>query len=265
MVYTCFEMIRDCRANRPEGWSYFITNYLPVIPKIARHYRPDSNVAAGDLLLAIRNPQSSLFASLEPAPERPFLAELRQHVLSALDAAFAVPAPEMAVDLEALTAALEPLTLLEKEAVWLETMHYDSAETATMLHSAPATIEKIREQAGERLRAKVDNWRAPLLADNGRQLGRAAVIATPECLPPKTFLDLIDGRTTWRGREDMERHVRACWHCIDHFCRLLEIVELLRGIQPLGAAEAEPYRKLLGIAPTKSPVWKRLLGVTSLV
>ena len=30
MIYTCYEMVRDCRENRAEGWRYFIRNYVPV-------------------------------------------------------------------------------------------------------------------------------------------------------------------------------------------------------------------------------------------
>jgi len=89
MVYTCFEMIRDCRVDRPEGWSYFITNYVPVIRKLVLHYRPDRDGYIDELLLAIRNPgtpAASLFASASLAPERAFVAELRQHVLAILDA-----------------------------------------------------------------------------------------------------------------------------------------------------------------------------------
>lgn len=63
MIYTCYDMVRDCRDGRDEGWSYFVSNYTPVIRKIAGHYAPES---AGDglverLLRAIRQPQSPLF------------------------------------------------------------------------------------------------------------------------------------------------------------------------------------------------------------
>jgi len=88
----------------------------------------------------------------------------------------------------------------------------------------------------------------------------AAAAAGGECLAPKAFLDMLDGRTTWRGREELEHHVTRCWHCVDHFCRLAEVVELLRGIQPLSDLEAEPFRKLLGVPPAKRPGWKRWLA-----
>ena len=107
----------------------------------------------------------------------------------------------------------------------------------------------------------MDSWRRSLLEDNGVALGRAAAAAgTRDCLSVKTFLDILDGRMTWRGREELERHVNGCWHCIDHFCRMMEVVETLRGVQPLSGQEAAPYRKLLGIAEQKRPLWKRLAG-----
>jgi hypothetical protein len=263
MVYTCFEMIRDCRADRPEGWSYFITNYVAVIRRLSLHYAPNRDGNIDDVLLAIRNtgtPAASLFDCVSPAPEREFLAELRQQVLAILDAKSPLPEPEVSIDLETLTAALGPLTLLEKQAVWLETMRYEPGDAGTLLRTGSPAVEKMRENAAARIRAKLDRWRLTLLSENGRPLGRAAAAASPECLAPKAFLDLLDGRSTWRGREDLERHVRACWHCIDHYCRLLETAELSRRNQPLGEQEAELFRKLLGVTPEKRAGWKRLFG-----
>ena len=257
MVYTCYEMARDCRTDRPEGWSYFLSNYVPVVRKLVAHYGSEDSALLKRVLVGLRKPESSLFQTLEPAPERWFLAELRQNVLAELEAR----APEIEIDLETVAAALEPLTMVEKQAAWTETMHYNPEETGPMLRMAPKTVEKIRDRAAELIRGKVDSWRRTLLADNGASLGRAAAAgAGKECLSPKTFLDILDGRMTWSGREQLERHLNGCWHCIDHFCRMVEIVELLRGIRPLTEQEAEPFRILLGIQPQKRPAWKRLLG-----
>lgn len=255
MIYTSYEMIRDCRADRPEGWRYFVSNYVPVIRRILAQY---DRAAAPDrlerALTAMRKPESSLFQSLEPAPERSFVAELRQKVLDFVPA----PEAEIPLDLETLAAALEPLTLLEKQVAWIESMGYDSAATGAMLRMAPRTAEKIRERAAELLRGKVDSWRRTLLAENGRSLGRAAAATgDADCPPAKVFLDVLDGRATWRGRESLEPHVTACWHCIDHFARVAEVVELIRGAAPLAEAEAEPYFRLLGVAEGKKAFWKK--------
>jgi hypothetical protein len=250
-------MVRDCRAGKPEGWLCLVSNYVPVIRKLLAHYDPPR---AGDasvmerILVSLRKPESSIFQSLEPAPERWFVAELRQVVLLSLDA----PRPEIGIDLETVAAALDPLTLVEKQVAWIETMQYGPAETSLMLRMAPKTVEKIRDKAGELIRGKVDAWRRDLLANNGLALGRAAAAAGgKDCLSAKIFLDVLDGRANWQGRSEMEQHVRGCWHCIDHFSRMAEVVELIRDIEPLRETEAAPFRKLLGVDAEKRPVWKR--------
>jgi hypothetical protein len=261
LIYTCYEMIRDCRAGVSEGWSYFLTQYVPVIRGFLAHYFPQR---AGDgtlierVLMKLRAPESSLFQSLDPAPERAFVAELRQHVLGTVEADRASAAPEVSIGIEALGAALEPLTLTEKLVVWFETMRYGDADTGRMLRMSAETAEKIRARGAELVRGGVDAWRSTLLADNGSLLGRAAgALATKDCLPAKAFFDVIDGRATWRGRDEMERHVKSCWHCLDHYCRLLEVVDVLRGAKPLGEAEVAGYKRLLSIEARKRSFWKR--------
>lgn len=255
MVYTCYEMIRDCRADKPEGWRYFACEYIPLIRKMLDHYTPGAPPALLEaVLLAVRRPESSLFQSMEPAPERWFVAELRQKVLGELPLS---PA-QVEVDLETVAAALAPLTLREKQVAWIETMGYDDDVTGAMLRMAPHTVGKVRDRASELLRGAVDSWRRTVLADNGRELGRAASAGGgKDCLPSKMFLDVLDGRTTWRGRETMEQHVNSCWHCVDHFARMAEVIELIRGVRRLEEAEAEPFYRVLGVSAAKKSFWKR--------
>ena len=260
MIYTCYEMVRDCRAGVPAGWVYFISNYVPVLRKTVAHYAPER---AGDtvlferILMAIRKPESFLFTSDVPPEERWFVAQLRQLIVGELEMA----APEIPIGLETLTAALGPLTMTERQAAWFETMGYAPEQTGPMLRISPATVEKVRGRAAELIRGQVDSWRRTLLAENGPALGReAAVAAVADCLPTKAFLDAVDGRTTWRGREAMERHLRECWHCIDHFCRMLEVVQLLRDLRPVSETEAAQFQSMLGVEPPRPSGWKRLIG-----
>ncbi len=226
MIYTCYEMIRDCREGRTEGWIYFISNYLPIVRRLRAHYGGDEPSGRVE----------GLFPDCEPGPERRFVAELRQKVLASIQ----IETPEVTVDLEIVAESLAPLTTVEKQAAWMETMNYDAAKTGSILRIAPATVGKIRDKAAEMLRGRTDAWRRSLLHDNGLTLGRAAAQAGgAECVNGKLFLDVLDGRTTWAGREQIERHVSGCWHCIDHFCRLAETIELLRENQPLSPSETK--------------------------
>jgi hypothetical protein len=245
-------MIRDCRAEKPEGWSYFVTNFAPVVERLTMRYGGDFE----GTLAAFRKPDSSPFPSLEPMPERPFIGALRQRILAAAPARKAVnPIP---LDLETVIEALAPLTMVEKQAAWFETMHFTPQQTAEALRMAAGTVEKIRVRAGELLRGKLDCWRVGLLAENAQSLGlEAAKASTKDCLPSKTFLDILDGQSTWRDREEIERHVSSCWHCIDHFCRMAEVIELRREVKPLSESESAHLRKKLGIEIQKKPFWKR--------
>lgn len=255
MIYTCYDMVRDCRENRAEGWRYLAANYVPVIRKLLAHYAPGSPAPVEGILAALKRPESRLVQSLEPSPERWFVAELRQNVVGGLP----LTAPEIALDLQTVAAAFEPLTVVEKQAAWTEAMRYSGEEAGAMLRVSPATVSKIRERAAELLRGHADSWRRSLIADNGPRLGRAAAEArTAECLSTKTFLDVLDGRASWSGREAMERHVGACLHCIDHFCRMAEVIELLRGSRPLSDEEAEPFYQVLGVSAKPRKGWRRL-------
>jgi hypothetical protein len=248
MIYTAYEMIRDCRENRAEGWRYFIANYIPVIRKLLAHYSMEDQ-AAVERIAADR----ALLTTIDPVAERPFVAELRQRVLAGL------PAPAQ-IGIEEVAAALGGLTLLEKQVAWIETMRYSAADTGAMLRMSPATVEKIRNRSAELLRGQLSTWSRTILSDYGLSLGREAAAAhTKDCLPSKVFLDVLDGRTTWGGREEMERHVASCWHCIDHFCRMAEVIELLRGIRPLSEEESAAYLRLLGVEEQRKG-WRSLLG-----
>ncbi|MGA2134783.1 MAG: hypothetical protein ABSH50_21065 [Bryobacteraceae bacterium] len=261
MIYTCYEMIQDCRAGKPAGWTYFLKHYVPRIRGFVAHYFPEMGADPATierLLLALCRPESTLFQSLDPALERAFVGELRQHVVRAVGTGRAGAAPEAVIDLDTLTAALIPLTVTEKLAVWFETMRYGAEDSGRMLRMSAATAAKIRERGAELIRGSVDTWHRKLLADNGWELGQAAAaLRGKDCLPAKAFLDVIDGRTTWRGREELEQHVTNCRHCLDYYCRLLEVVDVLRTATPLSETETGSYQHLLGIQPRKRSFWRR--------
>jgi hypothetical protein len=58
----------------------------------------------------------------------------------------------------------------------------------------------------------------------------------------------------------MERHLATRWHCVDHFCRMLEVVHLLRDSQAgFPGGRGGPYRLLLGVEAPKRGGWKRFI------
>ncbi|MCC6362810.1 MAG: hypothetical protein IT165_04760 [Bryobacterales bacterium] len=263
-IYTCLDMIRDCRANRPEGWSYLVTTYVPVIRRLLAHYYANRWADAElihRVLKALRNPQSPLFAAPGAGTEREFVAMLRQEVLRLVEADQPSGKAEVDLDLETLSSALEPFTVTEKQLVWFESMAYNAEATALLMNLEVSTVQKARDRAEEALRGALDRWRRGLMGDNGLALGRLALAGrTADCLSSKAYLEIIDGRITWARKKDYDFHVVRCWHCVDFFCRIRESDFALRQTRPLTAEEARPLCELLGLPAEKKSLWQRVLG-----
>jgi hypothetical protein len=245
-------MVSDCRASKREGWSFFAHEYWPVVRALKTRYFP-----LGELdVRAICAGGASLFD--KPAPEREFVAKLRQHVM----AICAPPAAgEPAIDLETLTAALAGFSPLERQAVWMATMRYDVPEAAPILRMDQKTVESARERALEALRQRADNWSRDVLERDGRALGVAAEAASgEECIAARAFLDLLDGKMTWQRRTDIEFHLNQCWHCVDHLCRLREADELLRHKTTESEENRAALLTTLGFPaePKKRGLWRRM-------
>lgn len=261
-IYTCLDLIYDARAGKPEAWRYLITNYIPVIRWTLAHYYSDR---AADtrlierVLMKLRDPLSPLYANA-PISEREFVAELRQQVLAAVESDRSSAVPEVELDLELLTEALEPLTATERQFLWIETMGYSHEDTARMINIETLTVKTLRERADDLLRQKMDRWTRGLVAQNGHVLGRLAGASKgKDCLPPSAFLDTIDGRITWKSKREYENHLTRCWYCVDHFSRIREADFALRENKPLSEEEGLPYRKLLGVPEVKRTFWEKVL------
>ncbi len=264
-VYTCYDMVADCRADKREGWVYLVTEYIPACREFLARYFPgraSDSALPGRVLQAVCRPDSPLFDKQGPVSEREFVADLRQSVLAAVEMDRASDAAEVPLDLETLAQAWESLTATERQAVWMEGMNYEDEDAARILRMESKTVSAVRERASEMLRQSMDRWSADLIAANGGAIGRLAAAArTPDCIPARSFLDLLDGKMTWARRQDIELHMTRCWHCVDHLSRLREVDEVLRLNKRLSTEEAAPFLQLLNVADArKAPFWKRMLA-----
>lgn len=249
MIYTCYEMIRDCREGKPEGWLHFVKQYVPVIRRIAARRAPAGSAEGkklDDLVRSLSRPAPGIFQELAPVQERVFVADLRNKVLAML-----VPDRQAnGADPSAVLGALEPFSLLERQAIWLATLGYDATTCARMLKSDVPMVERVRQKAAERAGSDfAEQWAR---VEPGRP--------GQDCLPVKVFLDTIDGRNTWPVRSSSELHINRCLFCLDHFCRMHETMDLLRAIEPLNEAETAHFGDVLGIAAARPTGWKRLFG-----
>ena len=253
-IYTCYDMIRDCRQDKPHAWRFLVINYVPALSRIAAHYR-GGEAAVDSLLQKLRGPGSPL-AQMNEMSGREFVHQLRPHLLP--------PPSPSPLDAEAVLEALSPLTATERQQAWFETFGYTPEDAARIMRMAPGTGRKIYERSAELLRSKLDDWQAGMLAKHGRALGEAVLNMRPaETLSYRDFFDVIDGRNTWQHRTTFARTLESSWYEVHRACEIREADEALEKSKPLTEAEARPWLDRLGIPPPKQGILARLLGSKS--
>ena len=259
-------MVAQCLEGQAAGWKHFIREYLPFAAAVLDRHFPQPpelrDATLREALLRARDQDDQFFRDYAGHSEREFLLHLREHALAIaeeLEPAQAIP--EIPLDWEVFGKALEQWSALERQIVWTFVLGPMTDDTAQILRQAPKSVEATLAKAQESLRAACDRWNPEMIAQNRRLLAEQARAGrTSDCAAPKTFLRLLDGQLTWRDRTDLERHMTACWHCVDLLCRFREIVFLTRQARPFPEPEVEACSKLLGIETQHPSRWKRLLG-----
>ena len=255
-IYTCFDMIVDCRQGNAPGWRHFVRTFVPPLRRLLSHYGGGEEQLL-PLIEGLRDRETSLLRTMQPMTEREFLDSLRPLILELTAKPAAVDAPELAL----IQEALSPLTAVERQATWLETFGYPVNEVARIMRLAPDTAQKLHARTEELLRAKLDDWSAGLLARHGRTFG-AEVEKHPsaEPLSYRDVFDVLDGRNTWQHRMHFERTLEESWFDVHRACRIREADDALDKAKPLDEAAAAPILDRLGIAPEKPGFFKRLFA-----
>lgn len=254
-IYTCFDMIVDCRQGKPEGWRYFARTFVASLRRIFSHYGGgDEHVF--ELIDRLRAPDSLLHA-LQPMTQREFVDALRPLVLELTTK----PGQGISPDLSLVQEALAPLTAIERQTAWFETFGYPPQEAARIMRMSPETAVKLRARTDELLRSKLDDWSTGLLATHGRALGAEVEQQQPETqLVYRDFFDVMDGRNSWQHRTTFERTLEESWFEVHRACRIREADDALAQAKPLDNAAAQPILDRLGIPPETIGFWKRLAG-----
>lgn len=254
-------MAEDCAQGKPLGWQEFVRDYQPIARRLLLNYFPALEPEIGEHLIGVfrRARESGWFTGLKFTNEREFLMAFRDLVFSYGREAGRVPAP--AISVEQYLDLTRDLSLVEREMLWLAVKGYDATQIAGMLMFAAATAEAVAGIARERLPkvlpdAGVDVFRASVL----ELLQAAAATGSDQCLPWKTFNNLINGQTSWRERELAEAHIKDCLNCIDRFTSFAEMIRLRRDAQPATEAEIRPVLGALGIEAGSKGLMGRLFS-----
>ena len=233
-------MVQDCAAGVQLGWHEFVRDYAEITAQLLDHYFPvlhpelDQHVP-GFFGRAHAN-DNAWFKDLKFQNEREFLMAYRDLVFAYGRTVARVPTPELSLD--QFREIVKDQSVVEREIMWLFMKGYTAPQISPMMMNAEATSNAVKAVADQRLKDLFPAMTADAYNISARTLIEAAEKAsTPECLPLKTFNNIINGQVSWRERDVAEQHIRDCFYCIDRFTSFQEMIRLRKDGKP--AAEAK--------------------------
>ena len=234
-IRTVFVMAEACARGEPLGWEQFLRGHGWIAAQLLQRYFPTLTPEADQHLAAVfqraRAGDAAWFRGLTFSNEREFAMAFRELVFAYGREAARLPLPQ--APLEKFQAAVASLALMEREILWLQIKGYDAPQIAAILASAAATAEAAARAASDPLAGVLPP------APDARALAARALMEAVEkarsqdCLPLKTFNNLVNGQLTWSERELADEHLRGCLYCLDRFTAFQEMVRYLRDAQPL--------------------------------
>jgi hypothetical protein len=161
-----------------------------------------------------------------------------------------VPVPELSLD--QFKDIVKDLNVVEREILWLYVEGYDAARIAPMMMNAEATSNAVKAIADQRLKDLFPAMTVDAFNVSARSLMEAAEkTKTDDCLPLKTFNNIVNGQISWRERDVAEQHIRDCFYCIDRFTGFQEMVRLRKDGKAAPEAEVGAILEKLGFSAAK--------------
>ena len=259
-IRTVFVMAEDCERGDPRGWQQFVRGHGGIAARLLARYfstlTPEADQHLAAVFQRVHASDAAWFRGLTFSNEREFAMAFRELVFAYGREAARLPLPQ--APREQFEAAVAKLPLMEREILWLQLKGYDAGQIAPILASAAATAatQAVGEKLGSVLPAAPD---ARALA--ARSLMEAAEKTRSEnCLPLKTFNNLINGQLTWRERELAEEHILPCLFCLDRFTAFQELIRYLRDLQPLPDQQVRALLAALDLRPPRKGLLSRLFS-----
>jgi hypothetical protein len=263
-IRTIFSMAEDCGRGERRGWQEFVRDYAGIARAQLQQYFP-TLLADGDTHLVgifrrAAAESNVWFAGLQFSNEREFMMSFRELVFAYARQQERIPTPQ--VSLEQVRELMQDLSLVEREMLWLFIRGYDTQQIAAIMMNAEVTAEAVKQTAGERLATLLPGSDPRAFTISARPLMEAAEAAkSGECVSLKTFNNLVNGQITWREREAAEKHMVACFHCLDRFATFNELVHLRKRVPQTPEPEVQGILAQLDLPRAKARgVFSRLLA-----
>lgn len=268
-VYSFHRMAEECRADRPQAWAHCVRLYFPLVHHLLLRYFPGLDPAAlpAQLFRAARAEGAVLWRSYGGSGEKDFLLHLRDFVFEQ-GRATRGGRPETPVTSDGFWAVLGEFPPLQREMLVLSFRGYTPEEIKDIMKFAPESVQAGVERVREKLHARLGEAIGPDIAtrDHDALFEAFEQQRGKDCLEDKIYVRIADGQASWYDRQDYERHLEGCAHCLNRFASYREAVYFFRTLPPAEAAEVAPLLRALELpqeglaAGGKKPWWLRLLG-----
>jgi hypothetical protein len=254
-IRTIFLMAEDCAAGRRQGWHEFVRDYGFMAGRLFELYFPalaaDPATHLTGLFQRARRDGNAWFGSFKFANEREFLMAFRELFFAYGNEVS--PPPQAGLSLEQMKQVMKDMPVTERQILWLLVKGYTPPQIAPIMMNAAATAEAVKKNSDQLLAGLVPGSSGSAFTDSARVLTQAAGgLRTPECLPYKTFNNIVNGQISWRERTLAEEHIRDCFFCIDSFTSFLEMTRFRKDAQPLRDEEVNAMLERLGLPGEKS-------------
>jgi len=257
-------MVQDCAADVRLGWEEFVRDYALITSQLLDHYFPVLHPELDQHVLGVfqraHANSNAWFKEIKFQNEREFLMAYREMLFSYARTVARVPTPELS--LEQFRDIVKDQSVVEREIMWLFVKGYNALQISPMMMNAEATSNAVKSVADQRLKDLFPAMTADAFNISARALIEAAEkTKTPDCLPLKTFNNIVNGQVSWRERDVAEQHIRDCFYCIDRFTSFQEMIRLKKDAKPTPEAQVEPILASLGFGPAKKKgFFSKVLG-----
>jgi hypothetical protein len=263
-IRTVFTMMQDCAAGERLGWEEFVRDYAGITHNLLEHYfpvlRPEIDAHVLGLYQRARANDNAWCKEIKFQNEREFLMAYRDLLFEYGRTVARVPTPELS--LNQFQEIVKDQSVVEREVMWLFLKGYSAAQISPMMMNAEATSNAVKTVADQRLKELFPAMTADAFNISARTLIEAAEkTKTPDCLPLKTFNNIVNGQVTWRERDVAEQHIRDCFYCIDRFTSFQEMIRLRKDAKPAGGEQIAAILGKLGFSPPKKKgLFAKILG-----
>ena len=257
-------MAEECARGERAGWEDFVRAYTGMTRETLSHYfpalAPDINEHVVAVFQRARANDNAYFQRLKFANEREFACAWRDFLFAYGREVARLPVPQISI--EQVRTVMKDLPVVEQQVLWMFMRGYTAEQIAPMLMNAEATAHAVKEKADERVRAIVPDASPDALVVSARALMEAAEkTKTDACLPLKTFNNIVNGQISWRERDLAEKHVAACFYCLDRFSTFQEVIREMKDREPASDADVEKIASQLDLpAKRKGGLLAKMFG-----